>query len=60
MELLEKHFDTAFAAPDGIEKLRQLVLTLALKGKLVSQDSKDQSATELLKEIEVEQRRLYC
>lgn len=28
--LLEKHFETAFAAPDGIKKLRELILTLAI------------------------------
>ncbi len=31
-ELLEKHFDTAFAAPDGIKKLRELILTLGMQG----------------------------
>jgi len=30
--LLELHFDTAFAAPDGIAKLRELILTLAMQG----------------------------
>ena len=56
--LLEKHFDIAFAAPDGIKKLRELILTLAMQGKLVPQDPSDQPASELLKEIEVEKRRL--
>ena len=37
MELLERHFDTAFDAPDGIKKLRELILTLAMLGKLVPQ-----------------------
>ena len=36
-ELLDQHFDTAFAAPDGIAKLRELILTLAMQGKLVEQ-----------------------
>ncbi|WP_313500634.1 restriction endonuclease subunit S [Stutzerimonas nitrititolerans] len=57
-ELLEKHFDTAFAAPDGIKKLRELILTLAIQGKLVPQDPNDQPASELLKEIEAEKQRL--
>jgi type I restriction enzyme, S subunit len=35
MGLLEQHFDVAFAAPDGIKKLRELILTLAMQGKLV-------------------------
>ncbi|MEL6553325.1 MAG: restriction endonuclease subunit S [Cyanobacteria bacterium J06621_11] len=51
MELLEKHFETAFDAPDGIEKLRELILTLALQGKLVKQDSEDQSAQDLLSRL---------
>ena len=32
-QLLDHHFDTAFAAPDGIKKLRELILTLAMQGK---------------------------
>jgi len=58
VELLEKHFDTAFAAPDGIKKLRELILTLAMQGKLVLQDQNDTPAHELLKEIEAEKQRL--
>lgn len=56
--LLEQHFDTAFAASDGIKKLRELILTLAMQGKLVPQDPNDPSASELLKEIEAEKQRL--
>ena len=58
MELLEKYFDTAFAAPDGVQKLRELILTLAVQGKLVPQDLKEQPASELLKEIAAERQRL--
>ena len=58
MSVLEKYFDTAFAAPEGIKKLRVLILTLAMQGKLVPQDTNEQPASELLKEIEAEQRRL--
>ena len=58
MKLLEKHFDLAFAAPDGIQRLRELILTLAMQGKLVPQDPKDQPASELLKAIEAEKQRL--
>ena len=56
--LLEKHFDVAFAAPDGVKKLRELILTLAMQGKLIPQDPNDAPASELLKEIEAEKRRL--
>jgi type I restriction enzyme S subunit len=56
--LLEKHFDIAFAAPDGIKKLREFILSLAMQGKLVPQDPNAQPASELLKEIEAEKERL--
>ena len=58
MRLLEQQFDTAFAAPDGIQKLRELILTLAMQGKLVPQDPNDEPASELLKAIDLEKQRL--
>ena len=58
MSALEKHFDIAFAAPNGIKKLRELILSLAMQGKLVPQDPNDQPASELLMEIEAEKRQL--
>ncbi|MBW7874479.1 MAG: restriction endonuclease subunit S [Candidatus Cloacimonetes bacterium] len=51
-QLLKAHFDIAFTAPQGIQKLRELILTLAMQGKLVPQDPNDPPARELLKEIE--------
>lgn len=57
-ELLEQHFDTAFAAPDGIKKLRELILSLAMQGKLVPQDHNDPPVSELLKHIDAEKKRL--
>lgn len=57
-DLLEQHFDTAFAAPDGIKKLRELILTLAMQGKLVPQDADDPPASHLLKSIDAEKKRL--
>lgn len=57
-EFLEKYFDVAFAAPDGIKKLRELILSLAMQGKLVAQDPHDVPASKLLKEIEAEKNRL--
>jgi type I restriction enzyme, S subunit len=56
-ETLEKHFDLAFSAPNGVQKLRELILTFAMQGKLVPQDPNDQPASELLKEIELEKQR---
>jgi type I restriction enzyme, S subunit len=58
MMLLDKHFDAAFAAPDGIKKLRELILTLAMQGKLVPQDPNDEPASELLKSIKVAKNKL--
>ncbi len=58
MELLEQYFDTAFAAPDGISRLRELILKLAMQGKLVPQDPNDTPANELLRSIEAEKNRL--
>ena len=57
-KILEQHFNTAFAAPDGVAKLRELILTLAMQGKLVEQDPNDPPASELLKEIEAEKERV--
>ena len=55
-DLLEHHFDTVFASPDGIAKLRELILTLAMKGKLVEQNPNDPSDSALLKAIEKEKQ----
>lgn len=57
-DILEEHFDTAFAAPDGIKKLRELILSLAMKGELVEQDSNDPPVSELLNKVEAEKERL--
>ena len=38
VQLLEKHFDSALETVDGVKKLRELILTLAMQGKLVEQD----------------------
>jgi len=58
--LLQKHFDTALESPDGIKKLRELILTLAMQGKLVPQDPNDKPASELLKEIQAEKETLIA
>jgi type I restriction enzyme, S subunit len=42
----------------GIKKLRELILELAVRGKLVSQDPNDEPASELLKKINREKARL--
>jgi type I restriction enzyme S subunit len=46
------------ARPDQIKQLRRTILNLAVRGKLVPQDPKDESASELLKRIAQEKARL--
>ena len=41
-------FDVIAEAPGGIERLRELVLQLAVRGQLVPQDLGDEPASELL------------
>lgn len=60
VSLLEKSFDLAFDSPNGIKELRNLILKLAMMGKLVPQDKNDQPASELLKEIEAEKEKLIA
>ena len=47
-------------APNGIKKLRELILELAVRGKLVPQDPNDEPASELLKRIAAEKARLVA
>jgi type I restriction enzyme S subunit len=47
-------------APNGVARLRELILTLAVQGKLVPQDPKDEPASELLKKIRAEKDRLIA
>ena len=44
----------------GIERLRALILDLAVRGKLVPQDAGDEPPTELLKRIKAEKSRLVA
>ncbi len=41
-------------SPNGVQKLRALILDLAVRGKLVPQDANDEPASELLKRIRAE------
>ncbi len=44
----------------GIKKLRELILELAVRGKLVPQDSSDEPASELIKRIQIERSKLVA
>ena len=55
-DLLFEHFATLATAPDGIARLRELILQLAVQGKLGTQDAGDEPASVLLKNIAKEQK----
>jgi type I restriction enzyme S subunit len=57
-ERLLQHFDRISETPDAIPRLRQFILELAVRGKLVSQDPNDEPAAQLLKRIQAEKERL--
>jgi type I restriction enzyme S subunit len=49
--LLTDNLPLLAGAPNGIKKLRELILELAVRGKLVPQDPSDEPASKLLKRI---------
>lgn len=57
---LVQQFDLLATAPGGVARLRELILTLAVQGKLVPQDPRDEPASELLKKIRAETDRLIA
>ncbi|MGI9150191.1 MAG: restriction endonuclease subunit S [Limnohabitans sp.] len=57
---LVQHFDLIAQAPGGVARLRELILTLAVQGKLVPQDPSDEPASVLLQKIRVEKDRLIA
>lgn len=57
---LVRHFDLIAQAPGGVARLRELILMLAVQGKLVPQDPSDEPASELLKKIRAEKERLIA
>lgn len=52
------HLPRLTTRPDHIKQLRQTILNLAVRGKLVPQDPTDEPASELLKRIQAEKTRL--
>ena len=51
-------YDRVADAPDATTRLRQFVLDLAVRGKLVEQNSQHEPASKLLKRIDEQKRRL--
>jgi len=58
--LLTDNLPLLAGAPNGIKKLRELILELAVRGKLVEQDANDEPARELLKRIAEEKVQLVA
>ena len=56
---IEENFDDLFTEPEDIQPLRQTILQLAVRGKLVRQDEKDGNADDLLSEIRNQKQDLY-
>jgi type I restriction enzyme S subunit len=58
--LLTDNLPLLAGSPNGIQKLRELILELAVRGKLVPQAPNDEPASELLKRIAEEKARLVA
>lgn len=52
------NFELLAEAPNGVKKLRELILQLAVMGKLAPQDPNDEPASKLLEKIKLEKERL--
>jgi type I restriction enzyme S subunit len=55
-----EHLDLLATAPGGVGRLRELILTLAVQGKLVAQEAGDEPAGVLLEKIRAEKERLVA
>ena len=60
LETFFNKFDQFADAPDAVEKMRELVLQLAVTGKLVTQDKRDEPASVLLESTEAERAKLVA
>lgn len=58
--MLLSNFNLLATAPGGVARLRELILTLAVQGKLVPQDPGDEPANVLLKKVRAEKDRLIA
>lgn len=58
--LLTDNLPLLAGAPNGIKKLRELILELAVRGKLVPQDPNDEPASKLLEQIAEEKARFVA
>jgi type I restriction enzyme S subunit len=58
--MLLSNLDLLATAPGGVARLRELILPLAVQGKLLPQDPADEPASVLLKKIRAEKDRLIA
>ncbi|WP_107668708.1 restriction endonuclease subunit S [Cyanothece sp. BG0011] len=58
LETFFNQFELLADAPNGVQKLRELILQLAVMGKLVPQDENDEPASILLERIKAEKAKL--
>ena len=58
LEVVFSNFDKVIRSKEDIKDIRNLILSLAIKGKLVEQNPEDEPASELLKRIKEEKERL--
>ncbi|MCD4841004.1 MAG: restriction endonuclease subunit S [Methanosarcinales archaeon] len=57
-ETFFENFELLIDAPNSVEELRELILQLAVKGKLVPQDPNEETASVLLEKIITDKKRL--
>jgi len=57
-QTLSQHFDVLFTTQASIDQLKQTILQLAVMGKLVKQDPKDEPVSKLLERIATEKQQL--
>ena len=55
-----REFELLVTAPGGVGRLREFIMSLALQGSLLRQDSRDEPASTLLKRIAEERTRLMA
>ena len=57
-ESFAEHFHILADAPNGVKKLREMIIQLAVQGKLTRQDPNNEPASVLLKKIKAEKEKL--